>query len=170
MTRDELARHAENLFHECLNTIGCKGREYQNNPNEADDAQTDAFGNFKRVGRQLGVIPEMAAMTYKLKHTDSICRYIKDIELGCQDGYRPVEFADNSVTEPIEGRLIDDIVYSVILHAMITERRKVEDAGSVTIRAKCLCPASCLIHGFKKRAPSENASQGEQQPILTRGE
>ena len=62
--------------------------------------------NFKRVGEYLKLPPEKVLMVYLLKHIDGIASYV--------DGHK-------SQREPIDGRVIDPIVYLFLLYGLITE-------------------------------------------------
>ena len=62
--------------------------------------------NFKRVGEYLNLPPEKALMVYLMKHIDGITAYI--------DGHQ-------SQREPVEGRIIDAIVYLFLLWGMLDE-------------------------------------------------
>ena len=62
--------------------------------------------NFKRVGEYLKLPPEKVLMVYLLKHIDGIAAYV--------DGHK-------SQREPIDGRVIDAIVYLFLLYGLITE-------------------------------------------------
>ena len=74
-----------------------KGREYANSD--------DQLANFKRLGKQLGLSPEKVIMVYMTKHLDSIHSYVRNPE---QD-----------LSEPIDGRIDDAILYLILLKASI---------------------------------------------------
>ena len=74
-----------------------KGREYANSD--------DQLANFKRLGEQLGLSPEKVIMVYMTKHLDSIHSYVRNPE---QD-----------LSEPIDGRIDDAILYLILLKASI---------------------------------------------------
>lgn len=80
-----------------------KGIEYRRDSD-------DQFENFKRNGAELGISPMAVLHTYLNKHLDAIRYYIK------QD-------KDLTLSEPIEGRIDDAIVYLLLLKGMIIERR-----------------------------------------------
>ena len=67
--------------------------------------------NFKRVGEYLNLSEEKVLMVYLLKHIDGIASYI--------DGH-------DSQREPVEGRIIDSIVYLFLLWAMIDGERQLD--------------------------------------------
>jgi len=73
---------------------------------QAEYAHTteNVFANFDRVAAQTGMSREQVLMVYLLKHFDGICAYIK--------GHR-------SQREPVQGRIIDAIVYLTLLYGMV---------------------------------------------------
>ncbi|MEK9632039.1 MAG: hypothetical protein VW076_09230, partial [Synechococcus sp.] len=74
-----------------------KGREYANSD--------DQLANFKRLSEQLGLSPEKVIMVYLTKHLDSISSFVRNPE---QD-----------LSEPIDGRIDDAILYLSLLKACI---------------------------------------------------
>jgi len=76
-----------------------KGREYANS--------ADQLANFKRLSAQLGLSKEQVVMVYLSKHLDSIHSYVKNPE---QD-----------LSEPIDGRIDDAILYLILLKACVHE-------------------------------------------------
>jgi hypothetical protein len=74
-----------------------KGREYANSD--------DQLANFKRLSTQLGLTPEQVITVYMTKHLDSINSYVRNPE---QD-----------LSEPIDGRIDDAILYLILLKASI---------------------------------------------------
>lgn len=77
-----------------------KGKEYA--------ASADQLANFKRQGKALELAPEMVLMVYLSKHMDTIKEYCK----GRSDG---------RLSEPIESRVLDAILYLCLLLAFIRE-------------------------------------------------
>lgn len=80
-----------------------KGAEY------AHDA--DQLANFKRLGKQLQLEPTTVLMVYMQKHLDAIAAYTSAV----QNGSIPV------LSEPIEGRIDDAILYLILLKALIAD-------------------------------------------------
>lgn len=78
-----------------------KGAEY------AHDA--DQLANFKRLGKQLQLEPTTVLMVYMQKHLDAIAAYVSAV----QNGSVP------TLSEPINGRIDDAILYLVLLKALI---------------------------------------------------
>lgn len=81
-------------------TIGLtKGREY---------TQGDRFDNFKRLAEEMNISPKKVLWIYLKKHLDSIASYIKTNE---------------TLSEPIESRIMDARVYLSLLRGIIEEER-----------------------------------------------
>lgn len=74
-----------------------KGREYANDE--------DQLANFKRLSKSLGISPEIVCFTYLAKHLDSIQSHLR-----CPE---------ESLSEPIEGRIDDAILYLILIKALI---------------------------------------------------
>ena len=80
-----------------------KGAEY------AHDA--DQLANFKRLGHQLRLKPTTVLMVYMQKHLDAITEYVSAVQAeAC-----PI------LSEPIEGRIDDAILYLVLLKALVVD-------------------------------------------------
>ena len=73
---------------------------------------TDRLSNFKEVGRQLGITPMQTWGVYFTKHRIAVESFIKR---GCKD--LPGD-------EPIEGRILDCIVYLFLLRGLVLEQRQ----------------------------------------------
>lgn len=97
MTRDEFDELLSMTFSSLAALSDTKGTEY------AHDA--DQLANFKRLGERLGMAPEAVLMVYLTKHLDSIESYIR----------RP----SMDLSEPIDGRIDDAILYLCLLKALI---------------------------------------------------
>lgn len=82
-----------------------KGAEYAHG--------NDRLDNFRRNGEDCGVPMEVCWRIYAGKHWDAITTYIRDIQSGTQ----------RVRSEPIEGRVLDLIVYLTLLLAAIDERQ-----------------------------------------------
>lgn len=91
-------------FHEILAIREKAHVEYaQRNKLEEDDA----FANFKRHAKNLGLRPEQIWAVYASKHWDGIVSWIAGNE---------------TQREPIENRIDDEILYLFLLRGMIHER------------------------------------------------
>lgn len=90
-----------------------KGQEYARSK--------DQLANFKRQGEELGTTPEQILMVYLNKHIDSIKSYVK--KLGSDE---PI-----TLSEPIEGRIDDAVLYLVLLKGLILDRERMNASGSI---------------------------------------
>ena len=97
MTREEFDVLLSSTFDTLASLSDTKGAEY------AHDA--DQLANFKRLGERLGMTSEAVLMVYLTKHLDSIESYIR----------RP----SVDLSEPIDGRIDDAILYLCLLKALI---------------------------------------------------
>jgi hypothetical protein len=91
-----------------------KGEEYANAPD-------DQLANFRRLGLKLGLPMEKVLMVYLTKHLDSIEHYIKPLASGHANN-----LTAKALSEPIDGRIDDAILYLILLKAIVIERREVE--------------------------------------------
>lgn len=80
-----------------------KGKEYS----RSDD---DKLANFKRLGLSLNLAPEAVLFVYLSKHLDAITHY--------------VSFGNwtTPLSEPIDGRIDDAILYLILLKGLIQDR------------------------------------------------
>jgi len=108
MTRDELIGNLRNLFDNIIKTAEAKNKDYAMNDN--------AFANFEIVGNMLQMADEnikdgkyLCWLVYFTKHYISVLNYLR---------------TRKSHTEPIEGRIVDMIVYLGILYNMLKEDRR----------------------------------------------
>lgn len=92
---EEMATSLDRLFDECRGLREAGQKEYAGGEN--------AFGNFIRVGANLGVEPRVVLFTYLQKHLDGIASHLR--------GHR-------SQREPVRGRIKDAIVYLGLLAGM----------------------------------------------------
>lgn len=99
--RAELFRSLLDQIHvDLVKLTESKGREYA--------ASVDQLANFKRQGVALDLAPEMVLMVYLSKHMDTIREYCKGR-------------ADGRLSEPIESRILDAILYLCLLLAFVRE-------------------------------------------------
>ncbi len=106
MTRDEYNNYQTELFKKCQAVSNSKGNEYS--------GTEDTHANFKRLSKKLDIPKEKVLMVYLTKHLDSIDSFIRS---GCNT---------ENLTEPIEGRIMDAIVYLSLLGAMIQDNDDLE--------------------------------------------
>lgn len=102
MNKIEFRKHMQGIYDELVKLSTTKGEEYT-------QRDTDALENFKRVGKQLNLPPDKILMVYLQKHLDAISSYIK---------------TGTVLSEPIQGRIHDAILYLMLLSAMIEELDK----------------------------------------------
>lgn len=88
-----------------------KGLEYR----AGDD---DQFANFKKQSVELNMPMEKVLMVYLSKHLDSIRNYVRNCPVS------HVEHYDPKLSEPIEGRVDDAILYLILLRGMVRERKQ----------------------------------------------
>lgn len=83
-----------------------KGAEYTG-------GNDDRLQNFRRNAAALGLKTEQVWAVYAGKHWDSIQSYVKDIS-------KPID-QRRTLSEPIDGRIDDLIVYLLLFKAMVEE-------------------------------------------------
>lgn len=96
MTFKEYQKITNEYLKDILKMGERKGIEYANSDDRLD--------NFKRISKQIGIEPEIVAITYAAKHWDSVNHAIK-IQDYCN----------------IDGRIADLINYLLLLRAIIIE-------------------------------------------------
>jgi hypothetical protein len=74
----------------------------------------DILANFRRLAAQQGVPMSTAWFFLAGKHLDSITQYVKDVR----------ENKSRNRSEPIEGRIDDMVVYSLLLLAIVAEENR----------------------------------------------
>lgn len=82
-----------------------KGREYS--------GDHDRLLNFKRNGRDLELEPTTIWRVYAAKHWDAVGQHIRDIQ----------QKRERVLSEPIESRIDDLILYLLLLKGLLEERR-----------------------------------------------
>lgn len=107
MTYDEQTEIIKETFKEVMRIRETKGREY------AQDE--DTLADFKEVAAEAGVSPMQCWLTYERKHARAIGAYVRGGAV---------------LSEPIEGRIYDTIVYHLLLLGLIEDaRRAVGETG-----------------------------------------
>lgn len=81
-----------------VNLTATKGDEYSRD--------TDQLANFKRQAEELNATPEKILMVYLNKHLDSIKSFVKTGKV---------------LSEPIEGRIDDAILYLILLKGIVQD-------------------------------------------------
>lgn len=98
-SRADVARLMTNIFADCQAT-----REKAHDEYAHDDA--NALANFERIAAELGISREKVWYTYAKKHWDGILAHIN---------------GQVSQREDVRGRIKDEIVYLVLLWAMVDD-------------------------------------------------
>jgi hypothetical protein len=88
---------------DCLETMRVKGHDYR----QGNDA--DLLHNFRTVGNTVGVDMMKVWFTYFYKHYSAMATFIKE--------------GGQSESEPIEGRIKDQIVYLLLFYRMVQEKK-----------------------------------------------
>lgn len=101
MIRTEFNKFQDYQLDKVKNLITSKGSDYA--------GDKDVLANFKRTGKDLDLTPEQVWGTFASKHWDAVMAY-------CKVGQ--VE------SEPIESRLHDIIAYSLLMLAMVEEKKR----------------------------------------------
>jgi len=114
MTNDDLLLLIDAQYNIMLSLTRSKGAEYAR-------SNTDQLANFKRQGEELGSTPEQILMVYLNKHVDSIKTYVKRLGTG-----QPVV-----LSEPIEGRIDDAILYLVLFKGLTRDRESKNSPGLI---------------------------------------
>lgn len=115
MHRKEFQTLLTRTLETCLQINATKGTEYTR-------GSVDAGSNFYRLGMALNQPPEVILWVYVQKHLDSILNYITNIqEYGTKQ----------KLSEPIEGRIHDVIMYMCLLLGLIIDRERNEDAANL---------------------------------------
>ncbi len=113
MTNAEVEVLIKDTFDRILHLHEVKAAEYSED--------SDALSNFRRNGEDMGMPMEVVWRVYAGKHWDALSQYIRDIS----NGTRRV------LSEPIESRIDDLIVYLCLFKAMLRERSyRTESSGA----------------------------------------
>lgn len=98
MNRSEFTELVKQEFNHILEINQTKGKEYA--------SEADALSNFYRRSEELGISPKAVWAVFAGKHWDSIMHY-------CKEG--------KVLSEPIEGRIRDLILYLLLLEGLARE-------------------------------------------------
>lgn len=99
MTHEEFDGYQNVLLCKVINMGATKGKEYANSESR--------FANFDRTAAELGLTNIRVAWVHIKKHLDGIASYCRTEQL---------------FSEPIEGRIVDAIVYLTLIAGMIAEK------------------------------------------------
>lgn len=100
MNSTQFASLMEMTFTELKNIVNTKGREYS--------GDHDRLRNFKDGAVRIGTDPRTVLWVYMDKHYCSITQYIQDAQKGVK----------RDLSEPIEGRIADMILYLLLLKGL----------------------------------------------------
>jgi hypothetical protein len=98
MTRDDFLKFMAANQEKIVALNRTKGHDYA--------GEEDALDNFKRHAAELGLAPEQIWAVYASKHWDAIMTFVRKGDVA---------------SEPIEGRLLDVILYCHLLLGLIAE-------------------------------------------------
>lgn len=113
MINSRYRQSREDRFYDRIAMADSKSNEYAKND--------DRLANFKEVSRQLGVHPLAVAGVYWYKHVAAVQTFIRRVESG-----ESVEEVEASLSESIEGRIMDCQEYLDIIGALIEESKNDE--------------------------------------------
>jgi hypothetical protein len=100
MTKEDFAHLLKLTYLDLQKLTESKGEEYSRSD--------DQLANFKRGAEENDIPQEKVLMVYLSKHMDAIRSWVKNgVEL----------------SEPIEGRILDAILFLILLRAMVYEAR-----------------------------------------------
>lgn len=102
MQEDALRAMAVHFFDLCLKEMQAKGADYSDR-----DIHEDALGNFKGSARDVGITALQTWFVHWDKHVRAIKRYVRT---GGKVG-----------SESIQGRLMDNANYSILLLALVRD-------------------------------------------------
>jgi hypothetical protein len=111
MNTDEIVKLRNNIFKDVADVMDNKGKEYS--------GHIDRLANFKRNGANLGLNPETIWSVYASKHWDSLMSFIRELQNG-----KSIAELESTLSEPIDGRILDIITYLILLQGLISERRE----------------------------------------------
>ena len=115
MTNEDLNQMICETFKKILDLRRVKGGEYSED--------NDALSNFRRNAEDLEMEMEAVWRVYAGKHWDALSQYVRDV----QSNFK------RELSEPIESRIDDLILYLCLFKAMVRERRKDDDRRLVEI-------------------------------------
>jgi hypothetical protein len=101
------------VFEHLKHLTQSKGQEYT-----GQQGVNNVHANFDRLATKLNLIPEKVLWVYLTKHIDSIETWINGIGMP----------TTRKLSEPMEGRIDDAILYLVLLRGMVWRRERIEPA------------------------------------------
>lgn len=130
MNTSDFQRVVDDTFARLTELSNTKGQEYA--------GSEDRLANFKRLGAELNLDPRHVLWVYATKHLDSIRTYLREVNA-------PVQ---RTLSEPIDGRIDDAILYFILLKGLIYEARlqergRVQEvAGPAVVDSRVIHPAA----------------------------
>lgn len=109
MRKDRFQSLIDFQFETIRKLTATKGEEYANN--ESTGA-ADQHVNFRRQAGELNLTPEKILGVYLNKHLDAIKSYIR---------------TERFLSEPIESRIDDAILYLILLRGLVIDRQEAAD-------------------------------------------
>jgi|ERR1035437_4034685 hypothetical protein len=104
MTHKQFNEYQHDLLNKVVGMGDTKGKEYANSESR--------FANFDRAADELGLTNIQVAWVYVKKHLDGIASFCR---------------TQKEFSEPIEGRIVDAIVYLTLIAGMIAEKEEDEN-------------------------------------------
>jgi hypothetical protein len=105
MTNDEFYNDLDETQTSISSLATTKGREYS--------GDTDRLLNFKRNAAALGLKSSTIWAVYSAKHWDAIMQHVRDLE----------QNTPRELSEPINGRINDLILYLILLKGILREAK-----------------------------------------------
>lgn len=110
ITREQFQKIVYGTF-ESINKLNeSKGEEYT-----GSQGVGNVHANFDRLSAKLNIIPEKVLWVYLTKHLDGIENYINELQATTR----------RKLSEPIEGRIDDAILYLLLAKAMVIRMNKI---------------------------------------------
>ena len=137
MTHQKFDDFQNVLLRKVVGMRDTKGKEYSNSESR--------FANFDRLAAELGLTNIQVAWVYTKKHLDGIASYCR---------------TEKILSEPIEGRIVDAIVYLTLIAGMIEEKKKL-DLNSYGVDNKYQVPVEYQPNVI----PLKDENVGKHQPF-----
>jgi hypothetical protein len=137
MTQSEFLETAKKFYQEAEKILNSKGKEYA--------ADEDRLANFKDVGKELGVSPELICYVYMRKHLRSIESYLRT-------GKKSVEMSS---------RLQDISNYILFFYALLQDR---------DLKAMQEPSPGKPFNGITRMSPKEFPAHFQTQVVFTKSE
>lgn len=140
MNSSDLQRVVDDTFNTLVRISNSKGEEYA--------GKEDRLANFKRLGAELNLDPRHVLWVFATKHLDSIRTYLREVNA-------PVQ---RVLSEPIDGRIDDVILYLILLKGLIYEAN-LQERGRVQAVADPAMADGRIVYPTA-RGPEHNWNPG----------